>query len=169
MSSIVGKIIGGGGNSIPKTYILKTDDGREIPAVLTEEEVNLTATANDIRLGKVAVTENGVIEGTKVIPAYHTTEGYTLALAGREVSLSFPDRRYDYTKLQVIICPFNTSLDKSVGAEKVAINDGVYAVNSTDLLSKVTVDHSNKTIKLGITNDSSSIWVIRYFTYKEEA
>lgn len=63
MSSIVGKIIGGGGNSIPKTYILKTEDGQEIPAVLTEEEVYLTATADDIRAGKIAITNDGITIG----------------------------------------------------------------------------------------------------------
>ena len=152
----------------PKTIILQDEDGREYPATLVDKEQVFTASKNDIRQGKTAVTEDGLIEGDKVIPAYHTTEGYALALAGSEVKLMIPDGRYDYTKLQVIICPFNTSLDKSVGAEKISIDDGVYNVKSTELLSKVTVNHDEENINLGISNDSNSIWVIRYFTYKEE-
>lgn len=152
----------------PDTIILVDENGNEYPAVAVDEETTFTATPNDIREGKTAVSDNGVVIGEKIIPAYHTTEGYALAKVGSKVSLMIPDGRYEYTKLQVIICPFNTSLDKSVGAEKVAINDGVYAVNSTDLLSNVTINHDSKAVDLGITNDSSSIWVIRYFTYKEE-
>ena len=60
---IVGKVIGGSGGSIPKTYILRTEDGQEIPAVLTEELVDLTATADDIRKGKIAVTNEGITIG----------------------------------------------------------------------------------------------------------
>jgi hypothetical protein len=50
------------------TYIIVDENGYEIPAVLTEEEVVLTATAaNDIRIGKTAVTEEGVVVGQKEI------------------------------------------------------------------------------------------------------
>ena len=45
------------------TYILVDQDGNEIPAVLTEEEVELTATVNDIRIGTTAVTDDGVVTG----------------------------------------------------------------------------------------------------------
>lgn len=45
------------------TYILVDQDGNEIPAVLTDEEVDLTATAKDIRAGMTAVTDEGVVEG----------------------------------------------------------------------------------------------------------
>lgn len=169
MSSIVGNIIGGGGNSIPKTYILQTEDGREIPAVLTEEEVDITATANDIRLGKIAVTENGVIEGTKVIPTYHTTQGYQIIPAGSELKITSLNtlNRHDYTKLQTIICDFNTSLKDSVSASKVVIDDNVYAVNSTISISVVSKNDSNKHVEFGITNETDKPQILRYFTYKE--
>ena len=169
MSSIVGNIVGGGG-AIPKTYILQTEDGQEIPAVLTEEEVEITATANDIRLGKVAVTENGVIEGTKEIPAYHTRRGTVVVTNGSTLSITglSANDNYDFTKLQIVICAFNTSLLNSVGAEMVAIGDSVYNVQSTEALSTITKDHDTKTINLGITNDTGSPLILRYFTYKEE-
>lgn len=59
---IVGQVIGGGG-STPKSYILRTEDGREISAVLTDELVDLTATADDIRKGKIAITNDGITIG----------------------------------------------------------------------------------------------------------
>lgn len=169
MSSIVGKVIGGGG-STAKTYILKTEDGQEIPAVLTEDTVNLTATANDIRLGTVAVTNDGVIEGTKVIPAYHTFEGFRVVTAGSTVTI--PNFNtivdiYDYTKLQTMLCAFNTNVDNSVSVEKVSIGDSVYNVQSVDAISSVTKNHDTKTINLGITNETGKPMILRYFTYKE--
>lgn len=149
------------------SYILIDTDGNEIPAVLVDEEVVFTATSNDIRSGTVAATEDGVTVGEKEIPAYYTTEGVQLVPAGTDFIISIKDR-YDYTKLQAIICPFNTSLADSVAAEKVCISDDIYAVGDTTVLATVTVDHDNGSINLGITNDSDSSYVIRYFTYKEE-
>ena len=75
---------------------------------------------------------------------------------------------YDYTKLQCIICPFNTSISDSVAADRVVIDGNLYEVNSSTVLSEVTKDATEKAIKLGITNDSSSSYIIRLFTYKEE-
>ena len=55
-------------NAIPggevSTYVLVTEDGREIPAVLLEEKTVFTATAEDVRKGKVAASDEGVIVGT---------------------------------------------------------------------------------------------------------
>lgn len=152
-----------------KMYILVDEDGNEIPAVLVEEATVFTATANDIRLGTVAATEEGVTEGAKDIPAYHTTEGIAVIPAGDEMDIFIPiSDRYDFTKLQAIICPYNKTIAGSVSAEKVAIEKSVYAAGSTDALASVSVDHENKKIKLGITNEGESPCVIRYFTYKEE-
>lgn len=166
---IVGKVIGGGG-STAKTYILKTEDGQEIPAVLTEEEVNLTATADDIRKGTTAVTANGVIEGTKLIPAYHTFEGYRIITAGSAITIPNFNTEvniYDYTKLQTILCAFNTNVANSVSAEKVSIGNNVYNVQSVNAVASVTKNHDTQIIDLGIKNENNKPMILRYFTYKE--
>lgn len=151
------------------TYIFVTEDGKEVPAVEVAEETVFTATANDIRVGTVAATAEGVTEGMKDIPAYHTTEGLAAVPAGSEFAITIRTAdRYDFTKLQAIICPYNESMANSVAAEKVAINNSVYAAGSAESLATVTLDHDNKQIKLGITNDGTTPFVIRYFTYKEE-
>lgn len=152
-----------------ETYTIITSDGEKIQAVVVGEEVVFTATADDIRVGTVAATGDGVTTGTKVIPSYHTTEGYGLIPNGSAFSIPFDDELYDFTKLQVIICPWAGSIAGSVAAEKVAIDEKVYAVNSTEALATVTRDSGNIAINLGITNESGSICVVRYFTYKEIA
>lgn len=147
------------------TFILVDENGNEIPAVLTKNEVDLTATTNDIREGVVAVTDDGVVTGEKEIPSYHTDEGYRIIRNGS--SFFFPHTDYDYTKLQIIICSYNTTLENSVAASKVVLYDGVYNVGSTELVSTVIKDHENGWVDLGITNKSGGTCILRYFMYKE--
>ena len=156
-------------NENTQTYILIDEDGNEIPAVLVEEKTVFTATANDIRLGTVAATETGVTTGEKVIPSYHTTEGYELIPSGSAFAIPFGDKLYDFTKLQVIICPWAGSIAGSVAAEKVSLDENIYAVNSTESLAVVSRDSENLSINLNITNESENLYLVRYFTYKEIA
>lgn len=163
---IIGNIVGG--QPIVKSYILETEDGQEIPAVLVDKEVVFTASPNDIREGKVAATANGVVTGEKVIPTYHTTEKYRYIPVGSEFVIPLPDMdRYDYTKLQVIICKFGGTIRDSVLSEKVVVLDKVYNAGSDEELATVTKDKTTKSINLGITNNSDHPCVIRCFTYKE--
>lgn len=158
--------IGGSGEPDDQMYILVDEKGNEIPAVLVDEVTVFDATANDIREGKTAATESGVTVGTKEIPSYITTEGYMLISNGKTFSLPM-NKRYDFTKLQVITCPWAGSIAGSVAADKVVINEKVYPVNSTEILASVTKDSATQSINLGISNDSGSLYLVRYFTYKE--
>ena len=159
---------GGGGTSIPETIILVDEAGNECAAVLTDEVVELTATPNDIREGKTAVTENGIEVGEKFIPSYITTEGIKLIRAGANFEVQLFDMSlYDYTQLQALICNFNSSLSDSVAVEKVAIKDNVYNVQSTTVISAVTKDDAEQKIYFGIVNNTDNRYVLRYFTYKE--
>ena len=166
---IVGNIIGGGTPSSPKTITFQTSDGQEIQAVLVDSETVFTATVNDIREGKTAATDLGVVTGTKVIPAYHTTEGYHVIMPNTSMSIPFTDDRgyYDYTRFQAIVCAFNTTLSDSVSAEKVVINDNVYNVGSTDSLAIVNKSSDSKAIDLSMINENDTPCIIRFFTYKE--
>lgn len=158
-----------GGFGFPKTYILTDENGNELTGVYVESETIFTATDNDVREGSVYASNNGVSTGTKVIPAYHTYEGYKLVTSGNQfiIKLTSPLDLYDYTKLQAIICIFSNSEPESVQSEKVCISNNIYAVNSTEIISVVNKDSENKTINFGITNDSENIYIIRYFMYKE--
>lgn len=164
------EVIGNGGVApVDETqaYILQDEAGNEFPAFLVEEATVFTATANDIREGSVAGTESGVTVGTKEIPAYHTTEGYQVITSGSDMKLTIKGR-YDYAKLQAIVCAYNTSPDNSVAAEYVVIDDHIYAVGSTEALADVTIDADSQSINLGLKNETSNIYFIRFFTYKEE-
>lgn len=160
-------VLGGSSDGDTKMYILVDEDGNEYPAVFVDEETVFDATANDIREGKVAATDDGVTTGTKEIPSYYVTEGYRLISAGKPFETPVLTH-YNFTKMQAIISPFSKSLAASVAAEKVVIGENVYPVNSTEVVSTVIRDDANKKINLGFTNDTSSIYVLRYFTYKEE-
>ena len=151
----------------PDIIILVDEEGTEVAAYLTEEEVDLTATANDIRLGTTAVTNDGVVEGSKDIPAYYTIEGFKKIPAGSAMKFSLYSDSCEYTKFQAIICTYNTSSIDSVSAEKVSINNKVYAVNSTVELSNVVVDPDTQSIDLSLVNDNDHDVLIRFFTYKE--
>lgn len=148
-------------------YLLVTEDSEEFVQLNGQEEVYLTATANDIRLGKTAVTEKGVTTGEKDIPSYHTAQGVKAIRPNTMFILSFDDNTYDYTKLQAMTAPFNESLSKSVAVDRVVIEDSVYEVGSTESISTVIKDDENKSIDFGIMNGDSPS-VIRYFTYREE-
>ena len=164
---IYGNTVGGsGGGGIGKTFILQDEDGNELVGVVVDQNVIFDATANDIRAGKVAATMEGVTTGEKDIPAYNTSEGYKLIPVGSAVKITGA-KDYEYTKLQVLICAFNTQASDSVATEKVSIDGKVYAVNSTDVISSVTVESENKAINLGITNNGEKPLIIRYFMYKE--
>ena len=146
-------------------YILVDENGVEVPAVFVDEVTRFTATANDIRIGTTAVTDSGVTEGTKEIPAYITHEGFKLIPDGSSFILY--TKYYDYKKLQAVICKFNTSMTDSVAAEKVAINGSVYPVQSTAAESIIIKNEENQSINFGIVNNSGAPYLIWFFMYKE--
>ena len=166
--AIYGNPVGGALNA--KTFMLEVNGGKtEIAATVVGEQTVFDATENDVRKGMTFASSNGVKVGTKHIPAYETCEGYRLIKANEDFKIELVAfDLYNYTKLQCIICPYNTSIASSVSAEKVVLDDNVYPTNSTTVLANVTKDTVNKTINLGIPNDSSTQYVIRFFTYRED-
>lgn len=166
MSKIYGNMIGGAG--LARTYILQDSDGNEAVATYVDSETKFDATANDIRAGKIAATEIGVTIGQKEIPGYHTDQGVQIAEPGERLEILMYSDRCDYTKLMVIVCSYNTTVDDSVSAVMAVINDKLYSAGSTAELSDVIVDTSNKSINLGVINNTETPLVIRYMTIKEE-
>ena len=154
---------------IPKSYIFVDEEGNEIAGALVSQETIFDATENDVREGKVFASELGVKTGEKFIPSYITQEGYSFVTGGSQFEIKSLQNldRYDFTKLQVLICPYNESIAESVATEKVAINENVYLVNSAEIFSTVSRDTEKKYINLGFKNESETLYLIRYFTYKE--
>lgn len=165
---IYGNMIGNGAAPL-KTVIIEDVDGNQMTGVVTGSEVVFTATDNDVREGLVYASDDGISTGTKNIPAYETTQESILILPGENFSINLEHRdKYDYTKIQGIIAKFNTSFVDSVETNKIVLNDGVYSVNSTDVISNITKNIKTKSIDFNVANDTEDIYVIHYFTYKEE-
>lgn len=158
----VGGIIGYG-----KTFIIEDENGNELVGTLVEEVTAFDADpVSDIRVGKKAVTDSGIVTGSAVIPNYETYMGTKIVANNKLFSLPLPDG-YNYTKLQAIICTFNTNSTLSVSADKVVIDGKVLNVQSTEVLSSIVVNFKDKLIDFGITNTSGSMYLIRYFMYRE--
>lgn len=167
-NSAFGEVIKVGVEDNTQMYVLVTEDGKEIPAVLVDELTTFDATANDIRIGKTAATDSGITVGEKVIPGYLAHEGVKLIRPNSSFEIKFTKYdQYDYTLLECMICDFNTDLIDSVSTNKVVIGDNVYDVKSTVVISTVAKNHSEQSIDLGIINDTSEMKILRYFTYKE--
>lgn len=162
---IVGNM-GGCYSPMGKTFILQDENGNEITGVVVDQEQIFTATDNDVRKGMIYASDAGVSTGTKDIPAYHTSEGYKVIAAGKPVKITGLNN-YEYTKLQAMICSFNSSASNSVAVEKVSLNNNIYAPGDTTVLATVTVDTDNETIDFGIVNEGTTPLIVRYFMYKE--
>ena len=168
MGSIYGNMIGAGSAPL-KTLILEdSTSGIEIVGVVTENEQIFNARPQDIRIGKKAVVDGGIIEGTNTI-TYRTCKISYLIFAGEDYSIPIEDHDlYDYTKLQCMIAKFNTTIPQSVEVSMAVLEDHVYNVNSTQVLSSVTKNTSTKSIDLNITNNTDDTYVVHLFAYKEE-
>ena len=168
MSGIIsGNMVGGAAPL--RTLKLVDSDGTELLGVVVDNEVVFTADAdNDIRNGKIAATDAGVVTGTKIFPFYTTWTGKKIVPAGSEFKITLATQdAYDYTELQCIICPFNSSMEDSVSAEKVVIGDNIYDSNSTTVVSTIAKDINEKSVRFNVVNSTDAPYIIRYFTYKE--
>lgn len=149
-----------------KTFTLVDESGAEYTGVIVDQATVFTATADDIKIGKVAATEEGVTEGADT-RTYRTIQGYRLIPSGDNLSILLSDNdQYDYTELQCMIAPFNTSITNSVAVNQVVLKDSVYNVGSTTKISDVIKNSANKSIDLNITNNTDDYVVVYYFTYK---
>lgn len=150
------------------TIQIENSDGSTILGVVTGEETILTATDEDIKIGKIAATDGGIVEGTNTI-TYETTTSYRLILPGEEFSIPLSNHNiYDYTKFQCIIVAFSSDYSTSVESLAVTVNDSVFSVATSEKISYITKNHNKKSIDLNFTNDTNKIYCIRYFTYHDE-
>ena len=147
------------------TYCVTVDGENKTYAVLYgEERAELTATPNDIRLGTVAITNKGITEGEKDIPAYYSRYGVRKFTKGKEVKISTPE--YDYKSLMASIATFNKSLSESTYINIASVGDAMYECKSNTKSSDITKDLVNEQINFGLTTEEDS--VIRYFVVREE-
>lgn len=163
--SICGNMVGG--LITPKSFVLVDENNVELVGVTVGEETVLTANAKtDIRKGVVAATEEGVVTGEATIPNYETVTGQKVIMPNSAFTIELPNS-YDYTEIQCIICQFNTSFDDSVASTRVVIGNNVYDSNSTVVVATLTKNADKKSIDFNLTNTSDTMYILRYFTYRE--
>ena len=63
MSVIYGNLVGGA-LGYGKPFILVDENNNEVPAVVVDQLTVFDATAEDLKLGKVAASDSGIIIGT---------------------------------------------------------------------------------------------------------
>ena len=167
MSKIYGEVAGGFGQ--PKTIILTDETGNELGVgVVTDSVKVFDATPNDVRINKNFVSDEGALTGENTI-TYRTEQGYWLIMPGEDFVLPLNRyNQYNYTELQCMFALFNTSFEDSTAVDKVVLQNGVFAVNSTEKISSVTKDDVTKSINFNISNTSENIYLIYYFTYCQE-
>lgn len=166
MAIIVGNSVGG--VAPLKTLILEDPSGLEIIGVVTESEQVFNARPQDIRIGKIAVTDNGVVEGTNTI-TYRTESGFRLIEPGNRFSIPFQNYdQYDYTKFQCSIVKYSSDYTNNAESLGVSIGNNIFSTSTTEILGAITPDLSNKSIDLGFDNTTAYSYFIFYFTYREE-
>lgn len=167
--SILGNAVGCY-SPIGKTFIIEDESGNQITGVVTEQETVFTAGDNDVREGMVYAGDDGVSTGAKNIPAYRTERGHCLISDGDHFTVSAMSEydQYDYTELQCIIAPYNSSIKGSVASDKIVLYDNVYSINSNTSLALVSKNIEDKSIDFNIINNSGRDYVIHYFTYRKE-
>lgn len=156
-------------SQIGKTFIFVDEEGNEINGVVVDQETVFTAGDNDVRNGLVYASDDGVSIGTKEILEYRTTYSSRVIMPGQSYSIPLSDHNmYNYTKLQCLIAEFNTSSANSVNVVHIVLGDNVYSVNSTEVLSSVNKNSDTKSIDLNMKNNTDKLYIIHYFTYKQE-
>lgn len=154
------------GSDEQTTYVLTNADGTQSTLALLsgEQTVVPTATANDIRVGTTAITNDGYTEGTKEIPSYYSRYGTVFVQANTEAILNVPE--YDYKNLMVSIAPYNLSINESTAINYVSVESAMYEAKSTTKIADITIDTVNEQVNLGVTVNELS--VLRYFIVREE-
>ena len=153
-----------------KTLTFVDEAGVELTGIVVDQETLFTAGDNDVRVGLVYAGDSGVSTGTKDIPGYRTTAGRMLVAPGEAFSIPLMDfDKYDYTVFHCMISLVDTSdMNNSVNTNRIALNDCIYEVNSTNKLADITKNIDTKSVDLNITNDTENYYFIYYFTYREE-
>lgn len=168
MSKIVGGLAGCY-SPLGRTMVLQDESGNELAiGVVIDQEKKFDAKVTDVRINKNFVNDEGALIGENTI-TYRTEQGYRLISPNQDFVLPLKQyNHYNYTKLQCMFAPFNTSINDSMAVDKIVLNDSVFSVNSAEEIASVTKDDDAKSINFNITNTSESIYLIYYFTYCQE-
>lgn len=164
MSIINGRQVGGG--APVKTITLVNENGEEITAVVIGKDFIFDATAEDVKEGKTFASDLGVDVGVNE-HMYNAQHGTCLINPGDNFSVTLNENdEYNYAAFQAIVTMSDMSADNSMFANKIVLNNAVYDVASGAKVSDVTKNHASKSVDFNMVNDTDSVYVIHYITYK---
>lgn len=155
----------GGSSAYDKTYIVD-DNGVQALAVVVDEEADyeLSATAKDVKVGKVFIGANGLDVGTNDAPCCRFTNGVHEVYPGVEFMLCFKEaNQWDYSTVHAVITNKNTPFK----VERLIVHDNVYDSNGTEI-AEVTKDSVNNCIRFNIKNETTEVQLLHFFVCKEE-
>lgn len=158
-----------GGFGFPKSFVITDDSGNELTAVVTDEVKVFDATPSDVRMNKIFASENGIQTGENTI-TYITTAGYQIFAPNSNISINLSERnKYNYDLFQCMICLADLgNINNSVAAKMIAVNNGVYEVNSAIKIADISKNSESKSIDFNITNNSENYYLVYFFTYCQE-
>lgn len=166
MSVICGGVSGGFG--MPNIVEITDGSGNTFIGAVTDSEVALDATRDDVKIGKFFAANDGIQEGINTI-TYRTETASRLILPGEDFSIPLSNyNQYDYTKFQCIIVVFNSDYSTNAESYGITIDDNVFSTTTSEKISSITKNSNTKSIDLNLTNTSDKTYSIRYFTYHED-
>lgn len=164
MSIINGRQVGGG--APVKTITLVNEKGEEITAVVIGKDFIFDATAEDVKEGKTFASDLGVDVGVNE-HMHNAQHGTCLINPGDDFSVTLSENdEYNYAAFQAIIIVSDISAGNSMFANKIVLDNAVYDVASGEKVSDVTKNHAKKSVDFNLVNDTDSVCVVHYITYK---
>lgn len=166
MSGLYGNATGGFG--MPKMIEIVDGNGSTIIGTVTDSAVTFNATRDDVKVGKVFASNDGVQEGTDT-RTYRTTVGNKIIQPGENISIPLSEYdKYNYTKFQGVIVIYNSDYSTNVNVVGITIDDYVFSSSTSNKLSTITKNSVTKSIDFNVKNDTQNAYEVFYSTYHEE-
>ena len=160
-----------GGSRDVKTYKVNVvgDDGNVLGTFdcsCVDEYIQLDARCEDVAAGKTFVCDDGVCVGTNDYTRCRVTHGEHEVYPGVDFMITLENNhQWDYTYFTATMYPKRDDGKKII--DKLVVDDDVYDM-SGNKLANVTKDAGEMTVRLNITNMTDQIYILSYFTYRED-
>ncbi len=160
-----------GGSRDVKTYKLDLAYGDELlgtfDCVCVDEYTKFDACCEDVAAGKVFACDDGVCVGESDYSCCRVTHGEHEVYPGVEFMITLENKsQWDYTYFTATMYPKVDYGNKAV--DKFVIDDAVYDI-AGNKLADVTKDAGEQTVRLNLVNMTDRIYILSYFTYREES
>lgn len=161
-----------GGSRDVKTYkvVVMDDEQKNVigtfDCACVDEYTQFDACCEDVAAGKVFACDEGVCVGTNDYTRCRTTHGEHEVYPGVEFMVTLENHnQWDYTYFTATMYPKTDDGKKVI--DKLVVDDAVYDM-AGNKLADVTKDAGEMTVRLNLVNMTDRIYILSYFTYREE-